>query len=122
MAKKISSEDTINDSTLHQLLLDINARLGHLEDIEADNRDLIVKVIKQGNSIVQFLKDLEIEEVPMDYEPINSNLPSLDKNIFSEKVQELLERFLKKDKELKELEEELKKHKDKLTPGQVGES
>ena len=35
---------------------------------------------------------------------------------------ELFEEFNSKKEDLKEFEKELKKHKDKLTPGQVGES
>ena len=56
MAKKISGEDKINDTTLHELLLMIDAKLNHLEDISADNRAIIVKLVKQSNQIVEFLK------------------------------------------------------------------
>ena len=31
-----------------------------------DNRELIVKLVKQGNTIVQFLKDFEIEPIDPD--------------------------------------------------------
>ena len=61
MAKKISSEDKINDTTLHELLLMIDAKLNHLEDISADNRAIIVKLVKQSNQIVEFLRNLEID-------------------------------------------------------------
>ena len=126
MDKKKHNSNEIADSTLHQILLDINARLGHLEDIEADNRELIVKVIKQGNSIVQFLKDLELQEVVTDdyneYPTLNSNeSPKFSKNI-STNLQELIDEFMERDKDLKELEKELRKNKDKLTPGQIGEA
>ena len=122
MAKKISSEDKINDSTLHELLLMIDAKLNHLEDISADNRAIIVKLVKQSNQIVNYLKQLEIEVVE-DYgieepPPIGSNLPS-EKLL---ELKELFEEFNSKKEDLKEFEKELKKHKDKLTPGQVGES
>ena len=40
--KNISSNDKISEGTLHEILLDIKYRLDHLEDIEADNRALIV--------------------------------------------------------------------------------
>ena len=33
MAKKIKSEDKINDTTLHELLLMMDARLKHIEDM-----------------------------------------------------------------------------------------
>ena len=122
MAKKISSEDKINDTTLHELLLMIDAKLNHLEDISADNRAIIVKLVKQSNTIVDYLKQLEIEVVE-DYgveepPPIGTNLPK-EKLV---ELKELFEEFNSKKEDLKEFEKELKKHKDKLTPGQVGES
>ena len=123
MAKKLSSEDKINDSTLHELLLMMDARLKHIEDISADNRAIIVKLVKQSNQVVEFLKGLELEVSDLEYgieEPpaFGANLPN-DK---MEELQSLFEDFKSKKDELKEFEEELKKHKDKLTPGQIGES
>ena len=123
MAKKISSEDKINDTTLHELLLMMDARLKHIEDISADNRTVIIKLVKQSNQICEFLKQLELEVHEMDYaieEPpaFGANLPK-DK---LEELKELFDDFKNRKDELKEFEEELKKHKDKLTPGQVGES
>ena len=122
MAKKIKSGDKINDTTLHELLLMIDAKLNHLEDISADNRAIIVKLVKQSNQIVNYLKQLEIEVVD-DYgieepEPFGANLPK-DKLL---ELKGLFEEFNNRKDELKEFEEELKKHKDKLTPGQIGES
>jgi len=101
----------------------IDAKLNHLEDISADNRAIIVKLVKQSNTIVDYLKQLEIEVVE-DYgleeppPPIGTNLPK-EKLI---ELKNLFEDFKSRKDELKELEKELKKHKDKLTPGQVGES
>ena len=43
-------------------------------------------------------------------------------HMHKEKVKALLDEFLDKREDLKELETELKKHKSKLTPGIVGES
>jgi len=122
MAKKISSEDKINDTTLHELLLMMDARLKHIEDMSADNRAIIIKLVKQNNSIVDYLKQLEIEVVE-DYDmeepqPFGTNLPK-DKLI---ELKELFDDFKSRKQELKEFEDELQKHKDKLTPGQVGES
>ena len=123
MAKKIKGQDKINDTTLHELLLMMDAKLNHIEDISADNRAIIVKLVKQSNKIVEFLKQLEVEVNDLDYgieEP-----PSFGANLPKDKIEELKELFddfkSRKD-ELKEFEKELKKHKDKLTPGQVGES
>ena len=122
MAKKVNSMDKINDTTLHELLVMMDARLKHIEDISADNRAVIVKLVKQSNQIVEYLKQLEIEVVE-DYgieEPpaIGTNLPK-DK---IEELKELFDDFKSRKDELKEFEKELEKHKDKLTPGQVGES
>ena len=122
MAKKIKGGDKINDTTLHELLLMMDARLKHIEDISADNRAIIVKLVKQSNQIVNYLKQLEIEVVE-DYgmeepPPIGANL-SKDK---IEELKELFDDFKNRKDELKEFEKELRKHKDKLTPGQVGES
>ena len=123
MAKKIKGEDTINDTTLHELLLMMDAKLNHLEDISADNRAIIVKLVKQSNQIVEYLKTLELEVQEIEYgieepPPIGSNLPS-EKLL---ELKELFEEFNSKKEDLKEFEKELQKHKDKLTPGQVGES
>ena len=46
-----------------EVIKDIDYRLTHLEDIQMDNRELIVKLVKQGNTIVKFLKDFELEDV-----------------------------------------------------------
>ena len=123
MAKKISGGDKINDTTLHELLVMMDARLKHIEDISADNRAIIVKLVKQSNQIVDYLKTLELEVQEIEYgieEPpqINTNLPK-EKLV---ELKELFEDFKSRKDELKEFEKELKKHKDKLTPGQVGES
>ena len=124
MAKKIINEDKITDKTLHELLLMMDARLKHIEDMSADNRAIIIKLVKQNNSIVSYLKQLEIEVVE-DYdmeEPLpvgtQTNLPK-DKLL---ELKDLFENYKSKKEELKEFEDELQKHKDKLTPGQVGES
>ena len=122
MAKKIDGMDKINDTTLHELLVMMDARLKHIEDISADNRAIIVKLVKQSNQIVEYLKQLEIEVVE-DYgieepPPFGANLPK-DKLV---ELKELFEEFKTRKEDLKEFEKELKKHKDKLTPGQVGES
>ena len=67
MKKEIKSTDKISEGTLHEILLDIKYRLDHLEDIEADNRDLMVRLIKQSNSVVKFLAQIDLEpmEIPL---------------------------------------------------------
>ena len=123
MAKKLHSEDIISELTLHEILMDIKYRLDHLEDMEADNRALIVKMVKQGNSIVKFLANIDIEPIEEDFKGIE--LPPIGNSIESGRIRslrELIDEFMTKQKDLKEFEEELKKNKDKLTPGQIGES
>ena len=124
MKKDIKSTDKISEGTLHEILLDIKYRLDHLEDIEADNRALIVKLIKQGNSIVKFLANIDIEPVEEDFEEMK--LPNINKTtIESGKIRslkELIDEFMDRKKDLNELEEELEKHKDDITPGQLGEA
>ena len=125
MSKKLSSSDKINDTTLHELLLMMDARLKHIEDMEYDNREVIIKLVKQSNQIVKFLSKIEIEDVTDDFENISSPILSNEEQNRSNKMKqlkELVEEFMDKQQDLKEFEEELKKNKDKLTPGTIGES
>ena len=111
------------NTTLKDLIKDIDYRLTHLEDIEYDNRKLMIKLVKQGNTIVEFLKQLEVTE-PMSMEEEMFPTPR-EPLVSAEKVatiREMVDEFMDKASELKEFEEELQKHKDKLTPGQVGEA
>jgi len=125
MSKKISSVDKINEPTLHELLLMVDAKLNHIEDITADNRAVIIKLAKQSNQIVQFLKQIEIEDITDEFENIMSPPTSESEKLRSNKMQELKElvgEFMERHDELKEFEEELEKHKEDLTPGTIGES
>ena len=125
MAKEKHSADKITEDTLHELLTSINARLGHLEDIEADNREIIIKLVKQGNQIVKFLSNIEIEDVTDDFDELIAPTLSKADEERSERIQhikELVEEYMSKQKGLKEFEKELKKYKDEITPGTIGES
>ena len=126
MSKMKHSADKITEDTLHELLSSINSRLGHLEDIEADNRDVIIKLVKQGNQIIKFLKNIEIEDVTDDYfDDITAPTLSKSEEVRSERIQhikEMVEEYMGKQKGLKEFEEELRKYKKEITPGTVGES
>ena len=125
MSKVKHSADKITDNTLHELLSSINARLGHLEDIEADNRDVIIKLVKQGNQIIKFLSSIEIEDVPDDFDELMPPILSKSEEVKSERIQhikELVEDYMSKQKGLKEFEKELKKYKEEITPGTIGES
>jgi len=130
MATTKKTIETTNDKkdkiSIVEIIQDIDARLTHLEDIQMDNRDLTVKLVKQGNTVVEFLKDFQIEELnPEDLEigmglpPLDSNKERIDRTIA---MKELIDDMLEREEDLKEFEDELKKHKGKITPGQVGEA
>ena len=113
--------------TMKEMLKMIDAKVSHLEDICADDRTFIIKLVKQTNEIVRFLQNLELdidEQYGIEAPPSFTDV--IDRNELSEKrmleVKELLEEFKSKREDLKEFEEELQKHKDKLTPGMVGDA
>ena len=130
MANTKKTIETTNDKkdkiSIIEIIQDIDARLTHLEDMQMVNRDLIVKLVKQGNTIVEFLKDFQIEPIDPSELEIGMSLPPLPDN--KERIErttaikELIDDILDRHKDLKEFEKELKKHKNKITPGQVGES
>ena len=110
---------------LEKVLQDMSHSLNHIEDIIADDRALLVKLVKQNNTIVDFLKQLQIEEVEGEYEDILKPPLTEEEERRMNKINNLkaiLNEFIDKRKDLMEFEKELKKHKDQLTPGQVGES
>ena len=110
---------------LEKVLQDMSHSLNHIEDIMADDRELLVKLVKQNNSIVEFLKQVQIDDVTLEYEDIMQEPLTEEEERRMQKAEELkevLEDFMAKKNELKEFEKELKKNKDMLTPGQVGES
>ena len=51
------------NTTLKDLIKEIDFRLTHLEDMEYDNRELMIKLVKQSNQVVEFLKNIEIEKI-----------------------------------------------------------
>ena len=110
---------------LEKVLQDMSFSLNHIEDIMADDRELLVKLVKQNNTIVDFLKQIQIDDVTDEYEDIMQEPLTKEEERRIQKAAELkevLNDFMDKRKDLKEFEEELKKNKDMLTPGQVGES
>ena len=109
---------------LAKVLQDMSFSLNHIEDIMADDRELLVKLVKQNNTIVDYLKQLEIDIVD-DYETsVMSEYSEEEKKRMkkAKELKEVLNEFMDKRKDLKEFEKELKKHKDMLTPGQVGDA
>jgi len=130
MATTKKTIETTNDKkdkiSIVEIIQDIDARLTHLEDIQMDNRDLTVKLVKQGNTIVEFLKEFQLEPVDMEDLEIGMSLPPLDfdeeKIKRTEGMKELIDDILERQDGLREFEKELKKHKNEITPGQVGEA
>ena len=113
------------EQTIKEMLKMIDAKIEHIEDITADNRAVIIKLVKQSNQIVRFLSNLEIEDITDGFEDITSPPLSESEKLRSDKMQELKElvnEFMDKQQDLKEFEKELEKNKDKLTPGTIGES
>ncbi len=102
--------------TIKQMLEMLDAKIEHIEDITADNRAIIVKLVKQNNQIVKFLKSLELEIV-QEEQLLQS--PSEEK---INKLMKLVEEFQESSEEFREFMEEIEENKDKLTPGQFGES
>ena len=109
---------------LEKVLQDMSFSLNHIEDIMADDRELLVKLVKQNNTIVDYLKQLEIDVVDECENSLVSELSEEEKKRMkkAQELKEVLNEFMNKRKDLKEFEKELKKNKDMLTPGQVGDA
>jgi len=109
---------------LAKVLQDMSHSLNHIEDIMADDRELLVKLVKQNNTIVDYLKQLEVDIVEEYENELVSDLSEEEKKRMkkAKELKEVLNEFMDKRKDLKEFEKELKKHKDMLTPGQVGDA
>ena len=121
-----TKNDKKDKMSIVEIIQDIDARLTHLEDIQMDNRELTVKLVKQGNTVVEFLKDFQVEEIDPD-ELLIDEMPEIpspyeDRLVRTERLKELVDDMLERHLDLKEFEDELKKHKAKITPGQVGEA
>ena len=122
-----TSNNNISKKALYELFLNINDKLTHLEDATIDNRALIAKLVKQGNTIVEFLKQFDIQEVdPVEF-GVEESMPDFFTDIDErsnklQSVKELVDEYIERYEDLKEFEEELKKHKKHLVPGQMGES
>ena len=113
-----------DDIKLKKILMDMSFSLNHIEDTMADDRAILVKLVKQNNTIVDYLKQLEVDIVE-DYEASVMSEYSEEEQKKMKKAKELkevLNEFMDKKKDLKEFEDELKKNKDMLTPGQLGEA
>ena len=112
-------------TTIKEMLEDIDMKINHVEDMVADHRTVIVKLVKQNNTIVKFLRELDDDIHDSYQEEYGESLPTPSRFIKEHKladVQELIDEYMEKNKGLKELEKELEENKDKITPGLHGES
>ena len=109
---------------LKKILMDMSFSLNHIEDTMVDDRALLVKLVKQNNTIVDYLKQLEVDIVEEYENGLVSELSEEEQKRMkkAQELKEVLSEFADKSKDLVEFEKELKKNKDKLTPGQVGEA
>lgn len=113
--------------TIKEMLKMIDAKIEHIEDMTADHRAIIVKLVTQSNSIVKFLSQLQIDEISdMDAQIEALSDIKTDDDIKREhklsELKELMDEFKERHSQMSELEKELEKHKDEITPGQVGEA
>ena len=118
-------------STIKEMLETIDIKINHIEDMVADNRAITIKLVKQGNQIVSFLRQLEADvddeneiSLPPTFGEFTKDKLNnvIDESTSTKDVQELIDLYMEKNKGLKELEEELEENKDKITPGLHGES
>ena len=106
----------MSKETMKEMLEMIDAKIEHIEDISADNRAIIVKLVKQNNEIVKFLKSFEVEMVGES--PIYEDVQ--DERL--QKLMNFIDEFKSNQEDFKEFIKELEENKEKLTPGQFGES
>ena len=114
----------MEDKKLEKVLKDMSYSLNHIEDTMADDRALLVKLVKQNNTIVDYLKQLEVDIVEEYENELVSDLSEEEKKRMkkAKELKEVLNEFMDKRKDLKEFEKELKENKHMLTPGQVGDA
>lgn len=118
----------IKSNNIKEIIEDIDFKLTHLEDIEADNRKLITKLVKQGNTIVNFLKQFEVTEIDPAEIGVGVELPELPDLVElhgierTERLKELVDELIDRHKNMEEFEKEIEKYKDDIVPGQIGES
>ena len=120
---KTKETTDITETTLHDILLLMDSRISHIEDVVLDYREILIKLVKQSNQVVGFLREIEREASEFDRitEPPLFEEFVRDKETIKD-VQKIVDEFIEKNKELEELENELEKHKDKIVPGLHGES
>tara|TARA_B100000131_G_scaffold218025_1_gene209541 strand:+ start:1538 stop:1933 length:396 start_codon:yes stop_codon:yes gene_type:complete len=123
--KNFFTSSTIHNKEVLYKLQIMDARLMHMEDAILDYRNILIRLVKQGNSIVEVLKEIN---APFDDNFEIELVAKKEADMISKQserqqwLQELAKTFETKIKKLSELEKELEKYKDQITPGQVGES
>ncbi len=126
-------KDNIESYELLELLSKIEERVILLESEFYYNRKNLEKIVESVNKLSKgFLimqkKLEEIDEVEIVYEDSRENIKNFlleaseETSITSEELIKQITKLNKGTKELEEFEKELEKNKDKITPGQVGES
>jgi len=103
--------------TMKEMLRMIDAKIEHIEDITADNRAIIVKLVKQNNEIVKFLKTLELDIIT---EETQDDRFGQDDKL--SKLMQLVEEFKENNEDFKKFLEEIEENKDDIVLGQFGES
>ena len=128
---KTKESADITETTLHDILLLMDSRITHIEDTVVDIRDVMIKLVKQSNQVVSFLRQLEADvdekyelTEPPSFEDFTKDKLNnrIDESTSVKDIQDIINGIKEKNNELKELEEELEKNKDKITPGLRGES
>jgi len=105
----------MEDKELYEILMSMDSKLNHMEDTFMDYRDILIKIVNQGNTVVKFLSNFELDSVDtvVDSEMVSGKLKD---------VAEIINDYSLRFEELQEFEKELEKHKDEITTGQIGES
>tara|TARA_B100000287_G_scaffold406184_1_gene430417 strand:- start:398 stop:847 length:450 start_codon:yes stop_codon:yes gene_type:complete len=126
-------KDNIESYELLELLSKIEERVILLESEFYYNRKNLEKIVESVNKLSKgFLimqkKLEEIDDIEIVYEDSRENIKNFlleaseETSITSEELIKQITKLNKGTKELEEFEKELEKNKDKITPGQVGES
>ena len=123
MIRNFLESHPVDKDQLHARLDEMDARLMHIEDSLIDYRDVMVKLVKQGNSIVGFLKDISVPGMEQEMSLVPASTETDEQNDAKQKFfEDLAKEFETKVKKLTKLEKELRKYKDQITPGQVGDA
>ena len=116
---------------IKEMLENIDIKINHIEDMVADNRAITIKLVKQGNQIVSFLRQLEADvddeneiSLPPTFGEFTKDKLNnqIDESTSVKDIQYIINGLKEKNKDLKEFEEELEKNKDKITPGLHGKT